>query len=156
MATVVAAVRVARPRRAAAGIVRALLLRLRVHRLELLREDDFRAPEDFRDAVLRAPEVFFAVDLRAPEDFLEADLRAVDFFDADLRVLDDDFLAPDDFFEADLRPPADFFEADFFDADVRAPDFFAALFFRAPPPVCLLTVAQARLSAVFFDTPRFS
>ena len=61
-------------------------------------------------------------------------------------------LLPLDFFAAVARPPS-------------FPPFFAGLlltFFPRPvplffpPPVILFTVAQARASAVFFDTPRFS
>ena len=43
--------------------------------------------------------------------------------------------------------PALFFDAAF---------FRVLLFFLAPPPSCLLTVAHARFCAVFFDTPRCS
>jgi hypothetical protein len=59
------------------------------------------------------------------------------------------------------RERAVFFDADFFPTVfLRAAfvaDFFFAVFFRAgfflPPPSCLLTVAHARFSAVFFETP---
>jgi hypothetical protein len=60
-------------------------------------------------------------------------------------VLPEVFLA-DDFRWAVFLPPL-FFDAAF---------FRVLLFFLAPPPSCLLTVAHARFCAVFFDTPRRS
>jgi hypothetical protein len=79
------------------------------------------------------------------EPVLRADLRAdcrpddfrVDAADRRLEVL---------FFRVPPLPLLVFFRPD----DLRPlPDFL-------PPPSCLLTVAQARRSASFFDTPRFS
>ncbi|HSX61024.1 MAG TPA: hypothetical protein VLF18_12545 [Tahibacter sp.] len=125
--------------------------------------------------------VFVAADLRAVArfavrrvvDFFAAGRRAVDFFVADLRAVV--FFAVD-FRAVGLRAVA-FFAVDFRAADCRAVDFlavdfFAVAFFAAllrvlrlgclafgpgfAPPSCLLTVAQARRSASFFDTPRAS
>ncbi|HMJ06496.1 MAG TPA: hypothetical protein VK474_09605 [Chthoniobacterales bacterium] len=65
--------------------------------------------------------------------------------------------------------PLDFLALDFFAPDFLAPAFFPPFrelllldFFPRPDPLffpplsSLFTVAQARLSASFFETPRFS
>ena len=89
-----------------------------------------------------------ADDLRAV-DFLADDLRADDFRPEDLRA--DDF-RPEDFFAAVLRPPfLPPLRLEAFDVFLPRPepDFL-------PPPVDLFTVAHARASASFFETPRSS
>lgn len=95
------------------------------------------------------PELFFAEDFLAEdffdEDFFDGDVFEEDFFEEDFFA--DDFFA-DDFFEEDL-PDED---EDFFaplDPLRPLPDFL-------PPPDCLFTVAQARRSASFSETPRSS
>jgi hypothetical protein len=93
---------------------------------------------DFEVADLLRPDVDFEAPLRAFELELEPDLVLDDFFEADLRAVD----APP------LRPP--FFIGSLFSFLPR-PD---PLFF--PPPLLLFTVAQARRSASFSETPRFS
>ncbi|HEY6544333.1 MAG TPA: hypothetical protein VIZ64_05525 [Dokdonella sp.] len=113
-----------------------------------------------RAAFFAAAERFAALRARVPAAFFAAALR-VDF--ALAAVLPEAF--PGDGFDADrfagaLRA-ADFFAAGFFAPDVADADFLrAGFFFAAPgpfaPPSCLLTVAHARLAAVFFDTPFFS
>lgn len=84
----------------------------------------------------------FALAVVRPEDFaVEA------FFDADRLV--------------DALRVAVFLVPDFFAAEVLDVDFLRAVFLAVAagpfaPPSCLLTVAHARLAAVFFETPFFS
>ena len=82
-------------------------------------------------AVVRLAVVVFRAVLRPPD---------ADFFAVVLRVRDGDFRAP-------------LFRLRDFDADRLAAPRPEPLFL--PPPVVLLTVAQARASAVSAETPRF-
>jgi hypothetical protein len=98
--------------------------------VELLRVDDRR-----RDAVPVLP--LRAVVLRRVDDVFLAELERPE----DFRVVEDLALPP-------LAPP---FRADAVEVFLPRPE---PLFL--PPPVSLFTVAQARRSASFFETPRFS
>lgn len=106
--------------------------------LERLPLDDL-AEEDFRDEPLE--------DLREPERLLVDDLLEEDFLEPP-----EDF--PDDFPEDDLLAE-DLPEDDFDDFLLPLEPFFPLPDFL-PPPDCLFTVAQARRSASFFETPRSS
>ena len=100
--------------------------------------DDF-PEEDFRDEPLD--------DLRELERLLVEDLLEEDFREPPEDFLDD---FPDDLPEEDLLDDPDF-------EDLLLPlEPFLALPDFLPPPDCLFTVAQARRSASFFDTPRSS
>lgn len=133
---------------------------------------DFEAERDFVD--LRDPLPLDLPDL-LEDDLLERpreDLPGEDFRDEpleDLRelerllvddLLEEDFLGPPEDFLDDL-PGDDLLEEDLLD-DPDFEDFLLPLepFFPLPdflpPPDCLFTVAQARRSASFFDTPRSS
>lgn len=114
----------------------------------------FAAAERFALLLARVAAAFFAADLRVA-DFLAGEVLPED-------LVDERFDAAR--FVAALR--TGFLAADFFAGDFLAPDevdvafLRAGFFFAAPgplaPPSCLLTVAHARLAAVFFDTPFFS
>ena len=95
--------------------------------------------EDFRDEPLEDLRELerLLVDDFPEEDFLELPDDFLDLPDDDLLVED---LLDDPDFEDFLLPLEPFFPL---------PDFL-------PPPDCLFTVAQARRSASFFDTPRSS
>lgn len=136
---------------------------------------DFELEADFVD--LRAPLPLDLLDLPdlLEDDLLERpleDLPDDDFRDEPLEdlpelerllvddLLEEDFLEPPEDFLDDL-PDGDLLEEDLLD-DPDFADFLLPLepFFPLPdflpPPDCLFTVAQARRSASFFDTPRSS
>lgn len=114
-------------------------------------------PDDDRDRPDFDVERDDCVDLRGPLPF--------DWLDEDLPDLPDDDLLEDDLAE-DERLPADDFPDDLPDDllvdDFEFDDFLLLLepFFPLPdflpPPESLFTVAQARRSASFFETPRSS
>jgi hypothetical protein len=142
-----------------------VLLRLpvlfRFDALVLLARDEPLLPRDdellFREVVLRdfdplealRPLDDFEVVLRDFERVPEPDLLPLEDFDlVDLlaELLDEDDLRAVE--EPPLRPP--FFAGSLFSFLPRPEPLFL------PPPLLLFTVAQARRSASFSETPRFS
>lgn len=95
--------------------------------------------DDFRDEPLE--------DLRELERLLVDDLLEEDFFEPPKDFLE---ALPDDLLDEDLLD-----DADFDDLLLPLEPFFPLPDFL-PPPNCLFTVAHARRSASFFETPRSS